>query len=374
MSATDLLLGLNAVKPETSAFSSIAELLIDLRAGKMVILADDEDRENEGDLVMVAELVRPADINFMARHARGLICLALTQSRCEKLGLRPMVQTNMSPYQTAFTASIEATEGVTTGISAFDRAHTIRTAVRLDAKASDLRQPGHIFPLMAQQGGVLTRAGHTEASSDLAALAGFEPAGVLVEIMAEDGSMARRPELEVFAREHGLKMGTIADLIRYRLETEQTIEALDVTEVSTEFGQFQLHRFRDRLSRSVQYALVKGRVDPAEPVLVRVHVGDWLNDVLTVKTERQPLRAALARLAEAESGIAVVLSAESNTPDARETSVPAWRTHGLGAQVLKALGARKLIVLGTQRRFSALSGFGLEVVSYRPLSEPVSQQ
>jgi len=237
-----------------------------------------------------------------------------------------------------------------------------------------LRQPGHIFPLMAQQGGVLTRAGHTEASSDLAALAGFEPAGVLVEIMAEDGSMARRPELEVFAREHGLKMGTIADLIRYRLETEQTIEALDVTEVSTEFGQFQLHRFRDRLSRSVQYALVKGRVDPAEPVLVRVHVGDWLNDVLTVKTERQPLRAALARLAEAESGIAVVLSAESNTPDVRETSVPAWRTHGLGAQVLKALGARKLIVLGTQRRFSALSGFGLEVVSYRPLSEPVSQQ
>ena len=354
--------------PETRAFSSIAELLVDLRAGKMVILADDEDRENEGDLIMVAELVRPSDINFMARHARGLICLALTQSRCEKLGLRPMVQTNMSPYQTAFTASIEATEGVTTGISAFDRAHTIRTAVRLDASANDLRQPGHIFPLMAQQGGVLTRAGHTEASSDLAALAGFEPAGVLVEIMAEDGSMARRPELEVFAREHGLKMGTIADLIRYRLETEQTIEALDITEVHTEFGPFQLHRFRDRLSRSVQYALVKGRVDPSEPVLVRVHVGDWLSDVLTVKTERQPLRAALARLAEAESGIAVVLSAETSAQSAPETAVPAWRTHGLGAQVLKALGARKLIVLGTPRRFSALSGFGLEVVSYRPLT------
>jgi 3,4-dihydroxy 2-butanone 4-phosphate synthase / GTP cyclohydrolase II len=356
-----------------SCFASIPELLSDLRAGKMVILADDEDRENEGDLIMIAELVTPSDINFMARYARGLICLGLTQARCEKLGLRPMVSSNESPYQTAFTISIEASEGVTTGISAFDRAHTIRTAVSKQASAADLRQPGHVFPLMAQPGGVLTRAGHTEASSDLAALAGFEPAAVLVEIMAEDGSMARRPELEIFARQHKLKMGTIADLIRYRLETEQTIEAQDVQEVQTDFGAFQLHQFRDRISRSTHYALVKGAIDPARPSLVRVHVADWQTDLLSVHSERRSLRAALAKIAEHGSGIAVVLRAEAEDKQAQGHAMPAWRTHGLGAQILSALGAKKLHVLGTPRRFSALSGFGIEVLDYVSFEVKVAQ-
>lgn len=355
------------------AFSSIPELLAELKAGRMIVLADDEDRENEGDLIMAAECVRPEDINFMARHARGLICLGMTKARCDQLNLRPMVSDNGSPYQTAFTVSIEAAEGVTTGISAFDRAHTIRTAVRANAVSGDLRQPGHVFPLAAQPGGVLTRAGHTEASCDLAALAGFAPAGVLVEIMADDGSMARRPQLEAFAKEHGLKMGTIADLIRYRLETEQTIEAQEVRAVETEFGSFHLHIFRDRLTRAHHYALVKGAIDPASEVLVRVHVGDWLNDVLGVQGERTPLRQALAQLAQAKSGIAVVLTPGPDPVSAREATLPSWRTHGLGAQILSALGARKLRVLGTQRRFSGLSGFGLEVLSYSPLRPQTSK-
>ena len=204
-------------------FAPIPELLEEIRAGRMVVVVDDEDRENEGDLIMAAELVRPADINFMVTHARGLVCLSLTRERCAQLGLAPMVQSNTAQFHTNFTVSIEAAEGVTTGISAYDRAHTIRTAVRPDARPADLSQPGHIFPLAAQPGGVLTRAGHTEAASDLPLLAGLEPAGVLVEVMNADGIMARRPKLEVFAREHGLKMGSIADLIAWRLATEHTV-------------------------------------------------------------------------------------------------------------------------------------------------------
>lgn len=209
------------------SFATIPELLGELRAGRMVVIVDDEGRENEGDLIMAAELVKPSDINFMITHARGLVCLSLTGERCTQLGLHPMVRNNTSQHHTNFTVSIEAAEGVTTGISAYDRAHTVRTAVRSDAKPSDLNQPGHIFPLIAQPGGVMTRTGHTEAAADLAMLAGFEPAGVLVEILNADGTMARRPELEVFAREHGLKMGSIEDLIRYRLETEQLAERID---------------------------------------------------------------------------------------------------------------------------------------------------
>ena len=216
------------------SFASIPELLADIRAGRMVVVVDDEDRENEGDLIMAASKVRAEDINFMAREGRGLICLSMTRARCRQLGLKPMVETNTSSHHTNFTVSIEAAEGVTTGISAYDRAHTVRTAVRPDAQPSDLSQPGHIFPLMAQPGGVLSRAGHTEAASDLAQLAGFEPAGVLVEILNPDGSMARRPELEVFAREHGLKIGSIEDLIRHRLATEHTVERVDVRAIDTE--------------------------------------------------------------------------------------------------------------------------------------------
>ena len=255
-------------------FASIPELLDEIRAGRMVVIVDDEDRENEGDLIMAAELVRPADINFMVTHARGLVCLSLTRERCAQLGLNPMVRDNTSPHHTNFTVSIEAAEGVTTGISAYDRAHTVRTAVKPNAVAADLSQPGHIFPLTAQPGGVLTRAGHTEAASDLALLAGFEPAGVLVEILNADGSMARRPQLETFAREHGLKIGSIEDLIRHRLETEHTVERVDSRAIDTDHGAFTLHAYRDRLTRGLHYALVRGDVGGDAPVLVRVQAID----------------------------------------------------------------------------------------------------
>ena len=358
------------------AFASIPELIADIKAGKMVILADDEDRENEGDLIMAASMVRPEDINFMARHARGLICLGLSANRCEKLGLRLMVSDNRTQYQTAFTVSIEAAEGVTTGISAFDRAHTIQTAVKAGADSHNLRQPGHVFPLMAKPGGVLSRAGHTEAACDLPALAGLEPAGVLVEILAEDGTMARRPELELFAQTHGLKMGTIADLIRFRLETEKTIERIWDQPVTTEFGAFRLVGYRDLLNQQLHYALVKGAVHAETPVLVRVHVKDVLSDVLTVISPEltAPLRPALAVIAAAGAGIAVLL--QSNlSPQAQLAQLQTgalessnqWRTHGLGAQILADLGARKLRVLGKPRKFSGLSGFGLEVVEQLPL-------
>jgi 3,4-dihydroxy 2-butanone 4-phosphate synthase / GTP cyclohydrolase II len=368
------------------AFASIPELLADIKAGKMVILADDEDRENEGDLIMAAVKVRPEDINFMARHARGLICLGLSANRCEKLGLRLMVSDNRTQYQTAFTVSIEAAEGVTTGISAFDRAHTIQTAVKAGAHSDDLRQPGHIFPLMAKPGGVLSRAGHTEAACDLSALAGLEPAGVLVEILAEDGTMARRPELELFAQTHGLKMGTIADLIRFRLETEKTIERVLDTQVQTEFGAFRLVAYRDLVTlpgttQLLHYALVKGEIHAQMPVLVRVHVNDILSDVLTVVAPdvALPLRPALEVIAAAGNGVAVLLQSSVNLQTqllqlqsstgqaAHEPSPNQWRTHGLGAQILSDLGARKLRVLGKPRKFSGLSGFGLEVVEQVPM-------
>ncbi|MDE1886423.1 MAG: 3,4-dihydroxy-2-butanone-4-phosphate synthase, partial [Xanthomonadaceae bacterium] len=242
------------------SFASIAELIADIRTGRMVVIVDDEDRENEGDLIMAAEKVRPEDVNFMVTHARGLVCLSLSRERCARLRLPPMVSANASRHHTNFTVSIEAAQGVTTGISAHDRAHTIRAAVASEAKPSDLVQPGHIFPLAAQPGGVLTRAGHTEAASDLAALAGLEPAGVLVEILAEDGHMARRPQLEKFAATHGLKIGSIADLIRHRLATERTVARVAEREVETAFGSFRLIGYKDALTQLPHFALVRGRI------------------------------------------------------------------------------------------------------------------
>jgi len=343
------------------SFAAISEIIEEIRAGRMVVIVDDEDRENEGDLIMAAEKARPEDINFMAREARGLICLSLTRQRCEQLRLPPMVSDNGSRHHTNFTVSIEAAEGVTTGISAHDRAHTIRTAVRADAKASDLVQPGHIFPLSAQPGGVLTRAGHTEAASDLAQLAGLEPAGVLVEILADDGTMARRPQLEIFAAKHGLKIGTIADLIRYRLETEKTVERVLERDVETEFGTFRLVDFRDRLTGLTHHALLRGHIDDAEPVLARVHIHDFLADVLHVARDGTSIAAALRHVASRGRGVVVVLNEPADsTPSANRE----WRRHGLGAQILHDLGARRLVVLGTQRRFLGLSGFGLDVVGY----------
>ena len=358
------------------SFATIPDILADIRAGRMVVIVDDEDRENEGDLIMAAEKTRPEDINFMAREGRGLICLAMTRARCRQLGLKPMVDTNTSAHHTNFTASIEAAEGVTTGISAYDRAHTILTAVRADARSEHIVQPGHIFPLTAQPGGVLARAGHTEAACDLAALAGLEPAGVLVEVLSEDGTMARRPELEAFAAKHGLKIGTIADLIRYRLETEKTVERLHEGDVETEFGRFRLIAYRDLLARELHFALVRGRIDDGAPVLTRVHVRNTLSDVLHLKRDDLGLTvtAALRQVAAEDRGVVVVLAGE----DALETTLdrlrgeaasepPAnaqWRTLGLGAQILADLGVRRLRVLGTPRKLVGLTGFGLEVTDY----------
>ncbi|HET9485568.1 MAG TPA: 3,4-dihydroxy-2-butanone-4-phosphate synthase [Xanthomonadales bacterium] len=360
------------------SFAPIPDLLDDIRAGRMVVVLDDEDRENEGDLIMAASLVRPEDVNFMAREARGLICLALTRERCRQLALPPMVRDNRSPYGTAFTVSIEAAEGVTTGISAYDRAHTIRTAVRPDASPDDLTQPGHVFPLMAQPGGVLTRAGHTEAAVDLPLLAGIEPAGVLVEILDEDGTMARRPQLEAFAAKHGLKIGTIADLIRHRLERERTATRVHDAPVETEHGPFRLVAYRSTLDRELHYALVRGSLDGDPPPLVRVHVRNPLTDALHLKRPDFGIsvHAALAQIARAGRGAVVVLS-EPSTPDellerlvsgADRAEKPAgeWRRHGLGAQILRDLGAHRIVVLGTPRRYSGLRGFGLEVVDYAP--------
>ena len=359
------------------SFATIPELLEEIRAGRMVVIVDDEDRENEGDLIMAAELVKPSDINFMVTHARGLVCLSITRERSAQLGLNPMVRDNTSQHHTNFTVSIEAAEGVTTGISAYDRAHTIRTAVRPDASPKGLSQPGHIFPLLAQPGGVLSRAGHTEAASDLALLAGLEPAGVLVEVLNPDGTMARRPELEAFAREHGLKIGSIEALIRHRLETEHTIERIDSREIETDHGPFQLHTYRDRLSHGVHFALQRGEADAASPALVRVQMQNVLADALHWRRDDfGPLAGdVLAAIAEAGQGVLLMLSepapgteallarirneAASPTPSASE-----WRRNGAGSQILADLGYGQLKVLGTPRKQVGLAGFGLEVVEY----------
>jgi 3,4-dihydroxy 2-butanone 4-phosphate synthase / GTP cyclohydrolase II len=364
------------------SFAPIPELLEEIRSGRMVVIVDDEDRENEGDLIMAAELVRPQDINFMVTHARGLVCMSLTRERCRQLGLPPMVRDNTSPHHTNFTVSIEAAEGVTTGISAYDRAHTVRTAVLPDAAAADLSQPGHIFPLMAQPGGVLNRAGHTEAASDLALLAGMEPSGVLVEILNPDGSMARRPELEVFAREHGLKMGSIEELIRYRLATEHTIERVDEREIETEHGPFRLVSYRDRLSHALHFALVRGEVDAATPTLVRVHVQNPLADALhwrradfgpavgdvlaTIAHEGRGALVLLGDHANADALLARVRAQPHSEPEptGRGHALAEWRRNGAGAQILADLGLGQLRVLGTPRKQSGLAGFGLEVVEY----------
>ncbi|HEY4582415.1 MAG TPA: 3,4-dihydroxy-2-butanone-4-phosphate synthase [Lysobacter sp.] len=362
------------------SFAPIPELLEEIRAGRMVVIVDDEDRENEGDLIMAAELVRPQDINFMVTHARGLVCLSLTRERCRQLGLPPMVRDNTSPHHTNFTVSIEAAEGVTTGISAYDRAHTVRTAVRPDASAADLSQPGHIFPLMAQPGGVLNRAGHTEAASDLALLAGLEPAGVLVEILNPDGSMARRPELEAFAREHGLKMGSIEELIRYRLENEHTIERVETRAIDTEHGGFTLHVYRDRVSHALHFALLRGEADPAASTLVRVHMlnplsdavhwrrpdfGPAVGDVLArIVAEGRGALVLLSEPASADALLARIREQPAPDPEGRGAGLAEWRRNGAGAQILADLGLGRLRVIGTPRKQIGLAGFGLEVVEY----------
>jgi 3,4-dihydroxy 2-butanone 4-phosphate synthase/GTP cyclohydrolase II len=358
--------------------NSVEELLAELAAGRMVVIMDDEDRENEGDLIMAAGMCRPEDINFMARYGRGLICLTLTRERCKQLRLPLMVSDTDKNHSTNFTLSIEAAEGVTTGISAYDRALTVRAAVKPDAKPEDLKQPGHIFPLMAQPGGVLTRAGHTEAGCDLARLAGLEPASVIVEILNEDGSMARRGDLEKFAAEHKLKIGTIADLIRYRMEKEKTVQRVAERRVPTEFGEFQLVAYEDRVNKATHLALTSGKLEPGKPTLVRVHLQDTLGDMLGVRWDNLglPLRKALQKIAK-EGGVLVMLRQPEepgaivdslNTGGASRAEGPAaateLRTYGVGAQILLDLGVTRMRVLSQPKKMHGISGFGLEVVEY----------
>jgi 3,4-dihydroxy 2-butanone 4-phosphate synthase/GTP cyclohydrolase II len=374
-----------------SGLNSVTELIADIRAGKMIILMDDEDRENEGDLVMAAEQVTPEAINFMVSHARGLVCLPLTEERCQQLGLGLMTHNNNAPLATNFTVSIEAARGVTTGISAADRACTIQAAVAANAKPTDLVQPGHVFPIRAMPGGVLRRAGHTEASCDLARLAGFSPAAVVVEILNADGSMARRPQLERFAKQHQLKMGTIADLIQYRMLNETSIECLNHCTINNPYGEFELYSYRDNISGELHLALVKGQPQPDQPVLVRVHLADTLKDLLAVSglPGSWPLAKAMAYIARQASGVLVLLSHQSTAGELEQqiaclaqsqvdqsgdqeegcyakpaNTQLAYRTIGTGSQILRHLGVGKMRLMSSPIKFNALSGFDLEIVEY----------
>jgi 3,4-dihydroxy 2-butanone 4-phosphate synthase/GTP cyclohydrolase II len=374
-----------------SGLSSTEEIISDLRDGKMVVIMDDEDRENEGDLIMAASKVRSEDVNFMARYGRGLICLTLTGERCEQLRLPLMVSDTNRRRSTNFTVSIEAAEGITTGISAHDRARTIRAAIAPGAKPADLRQPGHVFPLMAQSGGVLTRAGHTEAGCDLIRLTGLEPAAAIVEILNEDGTMARRDDLIRFARRHGLKLGSIAELISYRLSKEESVEAIAELEVKTEFGPFRLVCMEDHINQAVHLALVRGEPDPKTPTLVRVHIQDTLSDVVGIQDTRLgwPLRDAMKLIAEEGCGVVVILRQEELPKELmravrgletelddlviRRDRTAELKTFGTGAQILRALNVQRMRVLSAPKHMHAISGFGLEVVEYVSSEEFVDE-
>ena len=359
------------------AIAPVPELVAELAAGRMVILVDEEDRENEGDLILAAEHVTPEAINFMAKHGRGLVCLTLTRERCERLRLPPMTTRNGAPHGTAFTVSIEAASGVTTGISAADRARTVRAAVARDAQASDLVQPGHIFPLQAADGGVLMRAGHTEAGCDLAAMAGLTPAAVICEVMNDDGTMARLPDLERFAAEHGLRIGTIAALIEHRSHTESLIERVARRRLATAQGEFDCHVFRDR-SGGVHLALAHGTWEPTDDVLVRVHEPLSVMDLLDAgaSTHSWPLPVALATLQQGGRGVAVLLNAGGDAqallgrllPGDESSNTAAstmdLRTYGVGAQILRHLGVRRMKLLGAPRRMPSMTGYGLEVTGF----------
>ena len=361
------------------AISPVEDIVADMRDGRMVILVDEADRENEGDLVLAADHVTPDTINFMARFGRGLICLTLTRERCELLKLPPMAVRNGAQYSTAFTVSIEAAEGVTTGISAADRSRTVQAAVAKDAKFSDLVQPGHIFPLQAVDGGVLMRAGHTEAGCDLAAMAGCSPAAVICEIMNDDGTMARLPDLQVFAAAHGLNIGTIADLIAHRSRTESLLEKVGNRIIHTAFGEFTAHAFQDKISHDLHLALVKGKWNGADPVTVRVHEPLSVLDLLeTGRTMHSwSLDQSLQYIDSEGRGVVVLLNCGESAAQlmaqfegtARAAQAPArgrmdLRTYGVGAQILRECGVQKMHLLGNPRRMPSMTGYGLEIVSY----------
>jgi 3,4-dihydroxy 2-butanone 4-phosphate synthase/GTP cyclohydrolase II len=363
-------------------FSDIEDIIADIAAGKMVIMVDDENRENEGDLIMAAEKVRPEDVNYMATHGRGLICLTLSRERCAQLRLPLMVSDTDHRHSTNFTISIEAAEGITTGISAHDRARTIQAAVAADARPEDLSQPGHIFPVMAQPGGVLTRAGHTEAGCDLSRLAGLEPAAVIVEILNQDGSMARRPDLERFARAHDIRIGTIADLIRYRLEKERNVERIEERMITTNHGDFTMVCYDDLVNRAVHVALVKGDLKNADNPLVRVHLQDTLGDVIGARSRSLgwPLQSAIERIAKEDAAVIVLLREQESSKDfmdaverldddgneleQRRGGDSVLRTYGVGAQILRDLGLSQIRVLSAPKHMYAISGFDLEITEY----------
>lgn len=364
--------------------NSTEEIIEDLRQGKMVIIMDDEDRENEGDLLLAADCVTPEAVNFMAKYGRGLICLTLTKEACERLRLPLMVNENRAVHATAFTVSIEAARGVTTGISAADRATTIKAAVAHDASSKDIVMPGHVFPIMAQPGGVLVRAGHTEAGCDLARMAGFTPAAAIVEIMNEDGSMARRPDLEAFAETHGIKIGTIADLIQYRVRNEKAVLRECECELPTAYATFKMLAYRDSIDNEVHLALTLGDICPERPTLVRVHLQNTLCDLFgtTHAACGWPLQEVMRQVADAGEGVIVVLRNRDSSANIlarlKEFQLPGdagqvpqrkhdrheLRTYGIGAQILSDIGVRKMRVMSAPKSMHAISGFDLEVVEY----------
>ncbi len=373
-----------AAAAEGTALSSMSEILGELRAGRMVVVMDDEDRENEGDLIMAAECATPESVAFMIRHTSGIICVPMDEERLARLDLPQMVPVNNESQRTAFTVSVDLRAGTTTGVSSIDRAATIRGLASPDAAPADFARPGHIFPLRSRRGGVLVRAGHTEAAVDLCRLAGLAPVGVLCEVMNDDGSMARRPQLQEFARRHALKIGTIADLIRHRLRTERTVVRIGEHSVQTEFGELRLYAYRDEVSLEVHLALAHGNLDGAATPVVRVHLADTLRDLLGVQGAARAwtLRAAVQRIVEAGNGVVVVLRQQDSARELAEAmrglaanpATPAaetcaaqgavLRTFGVGAQILKDLGVRRMRVLSAPKQMHGISAFGLEVEGY----------
>jgi 3,4-dihydroxy 2-butanone 4-phosphate synthase / GTP cyclohydrolase II len=366
---------MNTARHET-AISPISEIVAEIRAGRMVVLVDEEDRENEGDLLMAAEFATADAVNFMARHGRGLICLTLTEERCRQLNLPLMVSNNRSPLGTNFTVSIEAAEGVTTGISAADRARTIQAAIRPDASPQDVVQPGHVFPLMAQPGGVLVRAGHTEAGCDLARLADLMPAAVICEILKDDGEMARLPDLVEFAARHGLKIGTITDLIQYRSRTESLVRRVAERDIDTVHGPFRLIAYSARVGQETHLALVKGCIAASKEALVRVHEPASLIDLLDAGTTSHSwnFHDALARIAQSDCGVLLLLHREESAAELLERARPlkhdapqrkmTLRNYGIGAQILKDLKIKKMRLLALPMRMPSMAGFDLEVTGY----------
>ena len=380
------LTGKATTPPPASSLNSVEEILAELRAGRMVIVMDDEDRENEGDLIMAAEHATAEAVAFMIRHTSGIICVPMEEAALARLDLPQMVPVNSESQRTAFTVSVDLRLGTTTGVSSGDRAATIRALASPSSTPADFARPGHIFPLRSRRGGVLVRAGHTEAAVDLCRLAGLTAMGVLCEVMNDDGSMARRPQLQEFARVHGLKIGTIADLIRYRLRNERTVVRISEQSVQTELGEFRLYAYQDEVTQEVHVALAHGRLDGAATPLVRVHVADTLRDLLGLRATARTwtLRAAMQRILEAGNGVVVVLRQQESARElaaavssfaspaptpAPESSIvgvegSVLRTFGVGAQILKDLGVKRMRVLSAPKQMHGISAFGLEVESY----------